>query len=115
MPHGQLVVFEVKRPAASRRECIEAPEQVVRYAAAWDYLMGRYHRGADWWSSGSKRGLQHKPTFSAVAFLDAKRGTAYERDFQASSTSLRSGNNKVDGFECDALSHDGQYNGGPYR
>jgi hypothetical protein len=75
LPHGQLVVFEVKRPGASHAECIGALEQAVRYAAALDYLMNRPEqpecRAIYWRLFGSRRGEAHVPTFSAVAFLKA--------------------------------------------
>jgi len=70
LPHGQLVVFEVKRPGASRAECVDALEQAVKYAAALDYLMTRDgHRASYWRLFGSRRGEAHVPSFSAVALL----------------------------------------------
>jgi hypothetical protein len=78
--HGRLVVFEVKRPGAGRKERRGALEQAVRYAAALDYLMSRKeHRAAYWQLFGSRRGKDHAPRFSAVAFLQEADG-ASEKD-----------------------------------
>ena len=54
--HGRLVVFEVKRPAAGRTECLGALAQGVTYAAALDHVMGRDgQRPAYWRLFGSRR------------------------------------------------------------
>ena len=79
----RLVVFEVKRPAAGRGACLVALEQAVRYAAALDFLMRRdEHRAAYGRLFGSRRGKDHFPRFSAVAFMD-EVGGASERDLLA--------------------------------
>jgi len=92
--HGRLVVFEVKRPGAGRKECSGALGQAVRYAAALDYLMSREeHRAAYWRLFGSRRGKGHVPRFSAVAFLEESDG-ASEKDLAAKLHELLLSNSK---------------------
>jgi hypothetical protein len=92
--HGRLVVFEVKRPGAGFKERNGALKQAVRYAAALDYLMSREeHRAAYWQLFGSRRGKDHVPRFSAVAFLD-EVGGASEEDLTAELKELLLSNSK---------------------
>ena len=88
-------MFEVKRPAASRSECIGALEQGVRYAAALDYVMNRNgHRAAYWQLFGSRRGERHAPAFSVIAVLDEAGGTRYKRDLGDKIKQLNSSNSR---------------------
>jgi len=90
--HGRLVVFEVKRPRL--KEPSGALKQAVTYAAALDYLMSREeHRAAYWQLFGSRRGKDHVPRFSAVAFLDVEGG-ASEEDLTAEIKELLLNNSK---------------------
>jgi hypothetical protein len=91
---GRLVVFEIKRPAASSSECIGALEQAVRYAAALDYLMRRdEHCAAYWRLLGSQR-ERHAPKFSAIAFLNERASTKCEGELRAKLAELRAGNSR---------------------
>jgi hypothetical protein len=93
--HGRLVVFEIKRPAAKPKECIEALGQAVTYAAALDYLLSREeHRAAYWRLLGSQRGPRHAPKFSAVAFLHQEAITRCQRGLRDEIIELKKENSK---------------------
>jgi hypothetical protein len=93
--HGELVVFEVKRPAANRGECRAALKQAVTYAAALEHLMSREeHRGDYWRLLGSRRGPRHKPSFRVVAFLDAHGSARYESELRAERNDLLRSNRR---------------------
>lgn len=90
---GRLVVFEVKRPDASSKECVGALAQAVMYAAALDYLMSRKeHRTAYWRLLGSRRGPHHEPSFQAVAFLNDAVDVRCEVALRAKLDELLDGN-----------------------
>jgi hypothetical protein len=94
--HGRLIIFEIKRPAASPRECIGALEQAVRYAAALAYRMGREeHRTAYWRLLGSRRGPRHVPRFSAVAFLSEALRTGCEHGLRSKLAEPTAGNSQA--------------------
>jgi hypothetical protein len=104
LPHGRLVVFEIKRPGATRAECIGALKQAVEYAAALDYLMNRPTqrecRALYWRLFGSRRGEAHVPNFLAVAFLKAG-DPKLENALQGQIEELHRGNRR--GYNLDVM------------